>query len=410
MPPVFKSYRDLRQVWVLCAFFIVVMWQVSLIGCSRAPENSSGTWELQGLITDDLATENILQTVADHAVVIIVNNATARSTILKDGVVIDQWNSAVADITGLWHKVGGVPKSQHTPPGIYSVDDLEYCPVWYPATIIDRVVLDTSPSSETVVSQHEAPEIVVEQIVSPDDKRYWEIIDERPEKYGGCGYSNPLGHHILWFQGPYGFHGTTANAEYILDFPTADERRVSGGCIRNPIEKIKQLFEGLITLFKLENLRQKVGANQVKVQQQNSAGPSLDPENRPKTVTANMRGRDDFKVRVIVGSFKRDLPFDSAKRVNNTTKLHITNASCLIEHDNVPIYDARIFRDVVGYYRKGDVIETYNYHEGGRSPVQTERGWILRYYARQCDFSYGWTKHTLPSLPYTTLRERLISF
>ena len=395
-----KSQGSPSTVARIILSYTMVFIAASLGGCSVFTEHdASQSSELQALLTESLDTPTILKTVANSTVVIIVNNTTARSTLIKNGVVIDQWNSAVADITGIWHKIGGQPKSKDTPPGIYSVDDLEHCPVWYPSQIIDYIEVGEATNGNGV-GQREAPKVTVEQIVTPRDKRYWQIINQRSDRYGPCGRNNPLGHQILWFKGPYGFHGTTASSEYILSLPT-EERRVSGGCIRNPRHKIKELFDSLVTLFQLEDYRRSVALNQKKIYQEGAS---------PVTVRAHVGKNKNFKVRVIVGSFKKDLPFDDTSSHNNTVRLD-GNVTCKIPIDSVPIYDEKVFRNVIGHYKKDEEVTIYNYHEGGRTPLKTDRGWILRYYGSNCEAaSYRWKRHSLPTLPGTSLRQRMAMF
>lgn len=59
----------------------------------------------------------------------------------------------------------------------------------------------------------------------------------------GCIPANPFGPRVLWFIGHlYGIHGT--NEPWLLGASsTSSSRRVSGGCVRNPNEKILWLFE-----------------------------------------------------------------------------------------------------------------------------------------------------------------------
>jgi L,D-transpeptidase catalytic domain len=59
----------------------------------------------------------------------------------------------------------------------------------------------------------------------------------------GCAADNPLGTRGLWFSGYlYGLHGTT-EAWKIADGTTADQRRVSSGCIRNANANIEWLYD-----------------------------------------------------------------------------------------------------------------------------------------------------------------------
>jgi lipoprotein-anchoring transpeptidase ErfK/SrfK len=59
----------------------------------------------------------------------------------------------------------------------------------------------------------------------------------------GCAPTNPFGEKILWFIGhSFGIHGT--NQPWLIDSSTsANERRISGGCVRNAPENIDWLYE-----------------------------------------------------------------------------------------------------------------------------------------------------------------------
>lgn len=394
----FKKMIKILSGRVVCAGLIGLG---ALWGCSEY-RNGGGSDRIESesshlnfLITDELTSDNILAAIAKSRVSLIINNRTARSTVIKDGVVIDQWNSVVADISGMWHKVGGQPNRKDTPPGIYTVDSIEYCPSWYPAKIKDYIQVEHSNENQS--GRRNAPPMVVQQMVTPNDDRYWEIIDQRLHIHGPCGNNNPLGHHILWFEGPYGFHGTTKSAEYLLNAPLED-RRASGGCIRNPRHKISRLFESIIEIYELDEFRQKVIENQHKVHNYLKA----------ETIAYDANKDLDFNVRVIVGSFKKDLPFNSKDSQYNTVRL-LTKAHCRIPSANVPIYDAPIFNNVIGHYQIGEMVPVFNYREreGVRTPLQTDKGWILRYYGSNCEESHRWQRYYIPTLASTTLNDRM---
>ena len=68
-------------------------------------------------------------------------------------------------------------------------------------------------------------------------------LPKNKEEQGPCRATNPLGDFQVWFHKgrTYGLHGT--NEEHLIREGTnPDERRVSGGCVRNPNEKIAWLF------------------------------------------------------------------------------------------------------------------------------------------------------------------------
>jgi len=59
----------------------------------------------------------------------------------------------------------------------------------------------------------------------------------------GCAPHNPFGKKVLWFVGhSYGIHGT--NQPWLIDNSTTPEdRRISGGCVRNNNADIEWLYE-----------------------------------------------------------------------------------------------------------------------------------------------------------------------
>lgn len=63
-----------------------------------------------------------------------------------------------------------------------------------------------------------------------------------PTFIDGCRPENPFGGKILWFIGhTYGIHGT--NQPWLIDeTTTAEQRRVSGGCVRNNNADIEWLY------------------------------------------------------------------------------------------------------------------------------------------------------------------------
>lgn len=150
-----------------------------------------------------------------------VNLTTNRITLYKKGVALDQWNIASGDTSGAFHR--GI--SQYTPTGIFNVEDIQMCPGWYPRSPIN-------PATGRIV-QSEAERAAV--------------FARNPTLYGACGANNPLGRYALWFNGAYGLHGNSN--ESILELPTAAQRRVSGGCVRNPNGKIKQVFHTVLESF-----------------------------------------------------------------------------------------------------------------------------------------------------------------
>ncbi|MEY2988781.1 MAG: hypothetical protein RJB13_2302 [Pseudomonadota bacterium] len=65
----------------------------------------------------------------------------------------------------------------------------------------------------------------------------------QPTFIAGCAPDNPFGEKILWFVGhSYGIHGT--NQPWLIsDTTTAENRRISGGCVRNSNADIEWLYQ-----------------------------------------------------------------------------------------------------------------------------------------------------------------------
>ncbi|MFZ9518941.1 MAG: L,D-transpeptidase [Silvanigrellaceae bacterium] len=207
-------------------------------------------------------TDSEIQKALSATIALRVNLTSNRATLYKKGEALQQWNIASADVTGRYHN--GQPK--FTPEGIYGVEDFEHCPVWRP---IDPV----NPATGRVAQS--------------EDER-WHIFNTYPDVYGACGERNPLGRYVIWFQGPFGMHGNSA--EDILRLRDPDDRRVSGGCLRNPNAKIKEIFHlALATYTEISDYKARVIAM----------------ENNPNksTVSKTVRNLD---MRIVVGSWNSD--------------------------------------------------------------------------------------------------------
>lgn len=350
---------------------VLLMGGCSLEGVqlSRSPADAQeASSELQYMLTDELDKAEILAVIANTPLVIVVNLATNRSTIIKEGTVIDAWNSATADVTGEWHVRDGVLESQVTPPGIYTVHDIEHCPAWLP----------NRPAGL--------------KLTGDDAKDYLarrKIFAEQAHLYGPCGASNPLGEFALWFWSEYGYHGTTTQASYILDLP-ADERYVSGGCVRNPPHKIEKVYSIILNeLADGPEYQAEVVANR-------QAGT-------PATLTRDIS--EDYRVMMVVGEFRRDLPFHQLGSTINTVQLDRLSA-CTIVHSQAPIYPQSRFggQEVIGYYNKGDVITALSeVNIDKRYPIKTDKGWISAYYvADTCRPGVHYWKQVSIEQPYAS--------
>ena len=226
--------------------------------CSVSNPKSSETGKIGSASNQTLVKESLASPFS-----IRINLTTNRLSYLNSGVVIAQWNIATGDVTGAAHD--GRP--QFTPPGVYTVDEFVRCPQWMPRSPID-------PKTGKEAS---------------DDATRFQIFRENPSLYGACGASNPLGKYVLWFSGPYGLHGN-AN-ESVLKRANADARRVSGGCVRNPNEKIEWLFHDILVKSKTyEGFSKKVKA--------------LAEEGNKNTLSGNV---SKLGVRVVIDYFERDL-------------------------------------------------------------------------------------------------------
>jgi lipoprotein-anchoring transpeptidase ErfK/SrfK len=117
---------------------------------------------------------------------IVVNLSKNRLFYYEDGELVRSWN------------VGTARAGKETPAGHYTIREKEVCPPYF------------GPAGD-----HNTP---------------------------GCTPENPFGPRVLWFIGTmYGIHGT--NQPWLIEDGTdADDRRVSGGCVRNENENIMWLY------------------------------------------------------------------------------------------------------------------------------------------------------------------------
>lgn len=228
--------------------------------CGKTGESASS---LQWVASTGMSSIEVNQAL-NATMAVQLNLKTNRATLYRNGTPQQQWNIASADVSGAYH--GGEAKM--TPEGVYGIEDIEHCPVWRPR--------DPVNPSTGKVAQSEAER--------------WSVFNSQPEVYGPCGSSNPLGKYVFWFQGPYGMHGNSA--EEILRLKNPDERRVSGGCVRNPNAKIKEVFHLALDAFpELVSFKEKVIAMESQ------------PSQNKKTLTQSVR---DINIRVVVGRWLND--------------------------------------------------------------------------------------------------------
>ncbi|MEY4064749.1 MAG: L,D-transpeptidase catalytic domain [Pseudomonadota bacterium] len=240
---------------------VIALASVSAAGCVKKTDNvdSQVAWTASSGLSSTEVNRALNARVAFK-----VNLSTNRATLYKNGVAVDQWNIATADVSGEYHN--GLP--QVTPQGIYAVDDMQMCPAWYPRNPVN-------PATGRVVQS---------------ESERASVFANNPSLYGPCGARNPLGKYVLWFQGAYGLHGNAA--EEILELPDANDRRVSGGCIRNPNNKIRDVFHNILDSF--ESLSGFSGSV--------AAMESRDLNNR-WTITQSVASLD---MRVVVGRWATD--------------------------------------------------------------------------------------------------------
>ncbi|MBM3383301.1 MAG: hypothetical protein FJY29_12825 [Betaproteobacteria bacterium] len=239
---------------------------VAVAGCAKKsePVDSEVAW----LASSSLSSAEVNKALRSR-IAFRVNLKTNRATLYKNGVAVDQWNIASADVSGAYHN----GETQFTPTGIYAVDDLQMCPAWYPRKPINPA------TGREVRSEAERAA----------------VFANNPSIYGPCGARNPLGRYVLWFHGAYGLHGNSN--ESILELPTANERRVSGGCIRNPNSKIKEVFSGILNTFgELSSFRGSVASMEAR------------PMNQRWTLTKSVAS---LNMRVVVGNWPNDPALNS---------------------------------------------------------------------------------------------------
>ncbi|MCY4444391.1 MAG: L,D-transpeptidase [Proteobacteria bacterium] len=371
----------MRLVLGVC---VLAMLAVSYMvgGCSMIEQPTS---QLQYLVSEDVSKDRVLQTIASTELVVIVNVGSNRSTIIRDGVVVDQWNSVTGDITGNDHRLPeGDPVPKMTPYGIYTFDEIDHCPVWYPGAVLDE-------DSNTFVS------------FGADSPEYWKIINDNQDVYGPCGVNNPLGEYVVWFNNDYGYHGTAASTEWILRQSTVSNRRVSGGCIRNPPEKISMFFEMLIDEPELKSYKDSVNKNrQVHIshqqnlqskqnEQQNVATDDSSQVVTPQTVTT--RVADIIDAKIIVGNFKGDLPVQEDSGGLKTVKLD-SQKTCTVVSEDVFTFENSSMMTPLRRYSRGDrVIVLEELSEDSLQRIKTTEGWMEASFVDSCSMQYSWLPH-----------------
>lgn len=254
----------ITRVTTTFAFTCVTLLSAVAVSCSSQDAQQKAVdaqpmW-MQTSKTDDATVQNAVAS----QMAVQINLTTNRATLFKQGKAVDQWNIASADVTGEFHD--NIPQS--TPTGVFAVEDMQVCPTWLPR----------------------APKDPKTGKVAANEQERMAIIRNNPELFGPCGAKNPLGSYVIWFHGEYGIHGNAA--EWILDLANPEERRVSGGCIRNPNSKIKDVFHLVIDSFpQLSGFRQQTLSME--------AAQAKDK----KTLTQSLSSVD---MKVVVGRWAKD--------------------------------------------------------------------------------------------------------
>lgn len=346
------SLRSFCPRWMLGLVSLLTVG--GLVACHSQPtaEPDAST---QWLKSNDLSPASVAKALSSK-LGLQINLKTNRMTLYRGGKAIDQWNIASADVSGEFHDK--IPQS--TPTGIFAVEDMQACPEWLPRSPKD-------PETGKVAT---------------NEAERRQIFKKHPELFGACGAKNPLGKYVIWFHGEYGVHGNAA--EWILELAKADERRVSGGCIRNPNSKIKDLFHLVLdtfpefSAFKTQTLE-------------------LERSEKKKTITQSLKNVD---MKVVVGNWDSDVAVGSSSQTASQDKKKaeaVENApapakpmKCVVaridtELGIAPTHEALPATpwNTTSFYNEGDVAFV-NEEIQGTGFVRTVRGLLDKKYLGSC--------------------------
>ncbi|MEY3903782.1 MAG: L,D-transpeptidase catalytic domain [Pseudomonadota bacterium] len=349
-----KSTRHGLGLWCLGALAVVA----GACSSESTPDTSGDAtpaW-MQNDKTDDASVQKALSS----KMAILVNLQTNKTTIYKDGRAVGQWKIASADVTGEFHN----NEPQSTPTGIFVAEDMQVCPEWLPRS-------PTDPKTGKVAA---------------NEQERMAIIKANPDLFGPCGAKNPLGKYVVWFHGAYGTHGNAA--EWILEIPDPEQRRVSGGCIRNPNNKIKDLFHQVVDTYpELSAFKPKVLAMEA------AAGKDK------KTLTQGLSKTD---LKVVVGRWAKDpsltqtpqpvTPDVAATAAPQPTATPVVpqKMKCVVSSINpdrgiVPVYlvlPAK-FDNEHTFYSKGDSVTVLE-PVAGTNLVKVTNGFVDKKYLSNC--------------------------
>ncbi|MBM3382773.1 MAG: L,D-transpeptidase [Betaproteobacteria bacterium] len=346
MKRVLKKYLKARAGWSLFPLL-----SLQILGACSVSEATSETAP-QWLQSENLADANVNKALSAK-VALKINLKTNRITLFKAGKAVDQWNIASADVSGEFHD----NISQSTPKGIFAVEDMQACPEWLPRSPKD-------PATGKVAT---------------NEAERREIFKKNPDLFGACGAKNPLGSYAIWFYGEYGVHGNAA--EWILELGDAEKRRVSGGCIRNPNSKIKDVFHQVLDTYQLNAFKAET--------------LQLETTDKKKTLTQSLRKVD---MKVVVGEWSEDPQLAaSSPQLTPAPKPTVpagdpkfTKVKCMVigadpvlgiapTYSQLPANNDNMF----GFYSKGD--EAYVKEDvPGTGFVNTTRGLLDKKYLGSC--------------------------
>lgn len=233
--------------------------------CKHAAEEDQS--QSKGLVTENPTYDDINK-YRYKDFFFIINLHTNKLTVLRKGVVTDQWNIATGDVSGGNHN--GI--SKYTPQGLFTVNEIIHCPKWMPSDV---------KNDEGVV-----PETWEEKVA---------IFEKYPSVYGPCGENNPLGQTFIWFYKDYGMHGNSD--ESVLKRQNPADRAVSGGCIRNPNILVNRLLNAMMRNYRKEIPGMKNFMSMVK------ASRRL-PVREREEIILDVR---ELEIPVLIGSWARDL-------------------------------------------------------------------------------------------------------
>lgn len=258
------------------------------VSCGDLDNNDSDVKKRISSSTDAASVEKAL----NAKVAFRVNLSTNRTTYYVDGVATDQWNIATGDVSGFVH--GGEKK--FTPTGIFTVDRFAYCPMWRPSKVTDPKT--GKKTTDNAVRQ--------------------KVFQDNPSVYGSCGKRNPLGRYMISFTGPYYMHGNSN--ESVLNRADPENRRVSGGCVRNPNAIIQKYFHKVLEEF--PSLKDY----------------SLETKKMEKDGNLNYTRRyvDDESIRVVIGYLGKDPAISSSVGDSSGEQKDNSEASKPAESSVVP--------------------------------------------------------------------------